>query len=101
MLFRSTAAADDPAAWGWPMAVSLACAPVVYPWYLLYFTPFLFARSCGALIVWTFTALPIYAVWDLARHGHRWFVPAPLVAIEYGIVAVVAVVTSSIRSRRP
>ena len=35
---------DDPAAWAWPMAVSLAAAPVVYPWYLLYFTPFLFTR---------------------------------------------------------
>ncbi len=33
--------ASDPAGWAWPMAVALACAPVVYPWYLLSFTPFL------------------------------------------------------------
>jgi len=90
--------AGDPAAWGWPMAVSLACAPVVYPWYLLYVTPFLFARSCAALLVWTFTAVPIYAVWDLARHGHRWLVPAPIEACEYGLVGVVAVIT--VLSRR-
>ena len=88
---RFKAPADDPAAWAWPMAVSLACAPVVYPWYLLYLTPFLFARSCGALIVWTFTALPVYAVWDLARHGHRWFVPAPVQVVEYGLVLLVLV----------
>jgi alpha-1,6-mannosyltransferase len=94
---RMRTSADDPAAWGWPMAVSLACAPVVYPWYLLYFTPFLFARSCWALVAWTLTALPIYAVWDLARHGHRWLVPAPVQWIEYGVV--VAVVIFSVRSR--
>jgi hypothetical protein len=90
---RMRTSADDPAAWGWPMAVSLACAPVVYPWYLLYFTPFLFAQSCVALVAWTFTALPIYLVWDLARHGHRWLVPAAIQGIEYGIVAIAAVGT--------
>jgi hypothetical protein len=90
MRVRTTA--HDPAAWGWPMAVSLAAAPVVYPWYLLYFTPFLFARSCAGLIVWTFTALPLYAVWELARHGHRWFVPAPLEWVEYGAIVIVLVV---------
>jgi hypothetical protein len=87
---RARTSADDPAAWGWPMAVSLVCAPVVYPWYLLYLTPFLFARSCWALVAWTFAVLPVYVVWDLSRHGHRWFVPAPVVAIEYGIVIAVA-----------
>jgi hypothetical protein len=90
---RFKAPADDPAAWGWPMAVSLACAPVVYPWYLLYLTPFLFTRSCVALIVWTFTALSVYAVWDLARHGHRWFVPAPVQVVEYGLVLLVLVLS--------
>jgi hypothetical protein len=96
---RVRSSADDPAAWGWPMAASLACAPVVYPWYLLYLTPFLFARSCAALLVWTFTVLPIYAVWDLARHGHRWFVPAPVIAIEFGVV--VAVTFISLGTTRP
>ena len=98
---RLNTSADDPSAWGWPMAVSLACAPVVYPWYLLYLTPFLFARSCAALVAWTFTALAVYTVWDLARHGHHWFVPPPLVAVEYGIVAVVAMSVWIRESRTP
>jgi hypothetical protein len=71
----------------------------VYPWYLLYLTPFLFARSCAPLLAWTFTALPIYAVWELARHGHRWFVPAPVEWIEYGVV-IAALIISSVLARR-
>ena len=102
---RVRTASDDPAAWGWPMAVSLAFAPVVYPWYLLSFTPFLFARSCSALVAWTIAVLPAYSVWELARHGHRWWVPAPLVFVEYGIVLLVLALTlrptSSARSRLP
>ena len=89
MRFRRTA--DDPAAWAWPMAVSLAAAPVIYPWYLLYFTPFLFTRAALPLIVWTYSVLPVYIVWHLSKSGHRWFVPAPVVAAEFGIVIVVMV----------
>src|SRR6185312_4519434 len=44
MWMRQRWPADEPAAWAWPMAVALVGAPVVYPWYLLYFTPFLFTR---------------------------------------------------------
>ncbi len=40
--------ASDPAAWAWPMAVALVCAPVIYPWYLLYLTPFLWTRATRA-----------------------------------------------------
>jgi hypothetical protein len=98
---RLKTSVDDPAAWGWPMAVSLACAPVVYPWYLLYLTPFLFARSCAALVAWTFTALPVYVIWELARHGHRWFVPPAVVASEYGIVMAVVFVSWRRTRRRP
>ena len=78
--------AADPAAWGWPMAVSLAAAPVIYPWYLLYFTPFLFTRGTLPLVVWTYSALPVYIVWYLSKRGHRWFVPWPVVAIEFAVV---------------
>ena len=53
------------------MAIALACAPVVYPWYLLYFTPFLFTRATLPLTVWTFTAIPVYVVWERARSGAR------------------------------
>ena len=46
---------DSPAAWAWPMAVAVACAPVIYPWYLLYFTPFLVSAATLPLTVWTYT----------------------------------------------
>jgi hypothetical protein len=97
--FRFRRSADDPAAWAWPMAVSLAAAPVVYPWYLLYFTPFLFTRSVLPLLVWTYSALLIYIVWDLSRHGHRWIVPGWLMGIEYGVV-IVALALMARRSAR-
>ena len=86
---RLTRAADDPAAWAWPMAVSLVAAPVIYPWYLLYFTPFLFSAATLPLVAWTYSALPVYVVWYLSKHGHRWFVPAPVMWIEFGVIAAV------------
>jgi hypothetical protein len=87
---RFTRPAGDPAAWAWPMAVSLAAAPVIYPWYLMYFTPFLFSRAAIPLVAWTYSVLPVYVVWYLSRQGHRWFVPAPVVWLEYGTVAIAA-----------
>ena len=93
---RRRYAADEPAAWAWPMAVALAAAPVVYPWYLLYFTPFLFTRRALPLVVWTISVLPVYIVWELAyRHGHRWRVPEAVMWIEYGVVLTVLVVPST------
>ena len=56
---------SDPAGWAWPMAVALACAPVMYPWYLLSFTPFLFTRATWPLVVWTYTVIPVYVVWEV------------------------------------
>ena len=87
MRWRTTAA--DPAAWAWPMAISLAAAPVIYPWYLLYFTPFLFTRATLPLIVWTFTTLPVYLVWHLSRDGYRWIVPERVLWFEFGSVGIV------------
>lgn len=80
----------DPAAWGWPMALSLMCAPVVYSWYLLYLTPFLWTTATLPLVAWTFTVLPTYVVWELVRTGGRWAVPPVLVAIEYLSVFAIA-----------
>lgn len=91
--------ADDPAAWAWPMAVSLAAAPVIYPWYLLYFTPFLFTRAAMPLLVWTYSVLPVYIVWHLSKSGHRWFVPAPVVAVEFGVVVGAVVVLAVLKVR--
>jgi hypothetical protein len=89
---RWRTAADDPAAWAWPMAVSLAAAPVIYPWYLLYFTPFLFTRAALPLAVWTYTTIPVYLVWHLSKDGYRWVVPARVLWFEYGAVLLVLIV---------
>ena len=92
---------DDPAAWAWPMAVAVACAPVVYPWYLLYFTPFLLSAATLPLTVWTYTIVPAYLVWDWAQYGARWRVPNWLMVIEYGFVllAIAVVLRYSIRAK--
>ena len=79
-----------PAAWAWPMAVSVLCAPVVYPWYLLYFTPFLWSRANLPLIIWTITSLPVYVVWERARHGGRWIVPWWIEVPEYAFLTIAA-----------
>ena len=89
MRFRRDA--GDPAAWAWPMAVSLAAAPVIYPWYLLYFTPFLFTRATLPLVAWTYSVIPVYIVWYLSKRGHRWFVPWPVVAVEFAVVLAVLI----------
>jgi len=78
------------AAWAWPMAVAIALAPVVYPWYLLYLTPFLLVPSTLPLIAWTGSILLTYVVWELARTGGRWVVPPAILIAEYGIVLVAA-----------
>jgi alpha-1,6-mannosyltransferase len=72
------------------MAVSVLCAPVVYPWYLLYFTPFLWSRANLPLIVWTITSLPVYLVWERARHGGRWTVPWWIEVPEFAFLAIAA-----------
>lgn len=78
---------DDPAAWAWPMALSLASAPVIYPWYLLYITPFLVSAATLPLLVWTVSVLPVYVVWELAyRYGHRWVVPPVVTVVEFGLL---------------
>ncbi|MEX2661733.1 MAG: hypothetical protein WD227_07380 [Vicinamibacterales bacterium] len=86
-------AADDPAAWAWPMAVAIACAPVIYPWYLLYFTPFLLFPTTLPLIAWSCSVLLTYVVWERALDGGRWIVPESVVWAEYAVVLVVTVAT--------
>ncbi len=81
-------AESHPAAWAWPMAIAVSCSPVIYPWYLLYLTPFLVTTSTIPLLVWTLAIQPVYVVWELVRYGGRWTVPAAVVAIEYTIVVL-------------
>lgn len=91
--------AADPAAWAWPMALALACAPVVYPWYLLYLTPFLFTAATLPLLTWTFSVIPVYLVWETSRHGGQWVVPTAVMVAEYGIPCAAAAFLAFLRFR--
>ena len=77
-----------PASWAWPMAASLVCAPVIYPWYLLYITPFLITPATLPIAVWTVSVVPVYLVWHFARSGGRWRVPVEVMALEFSVVLV-------------
>jgi hypothetical protein len=72
--------------WAWPMAMSLAFAPVVYPWYLLWLLPFLRSLSALPLFVWTVTILSSYFVWHLHALGRPWQVPLWVTMLEYAPV---------------
>jgi len=98
---RRKSTEDSLDAFAWPMAASLFCAPVVYPWYLLWLLPFLRSISTVPLLVWTLSIIPTYYVWHLRIVGQQWLVPDWLMVLEYGSVAVVAVVIALRRFRRP
>jgi alpha-1,6-mannosyltransferase len=74
----------------WPMAASLLCAPVVYPWYLLWLLPFIRSTSTVPIMVWTLSIIPTYYVWHLRIVGRPWLVPGWIMMLEYGSVAVAA-----------
>ena len=87
--------------WAWPMAASLACAPVVYPWYLLWLLPFLRSTSTLPLMVWTISILPTYFVWHLRSLGQAWKVPGWVLLLEYGSVAIAAAIVPLRRLAQP
>jgi len=67
---------DSPEAWAWPAATTLLFAPTIYPWYLLWVTPFLFSARALPLAVWTVSSLSVY-----------WPLPAwATMVVEYGPV---------------
>jgi alpha-1,6-mannosyltransferase len=80
----------DPVAWAYPMAAALLCAPVIYPWYLIWTTPFLVSRATLPILTWTFSVLLAYLVWYVPEYRKPWVVPAWVLAIEYGVVLAVA-----------
>jgi alpha-1,6-mannosyltransferase len=90
----------DPVAWAWPMAAALLCAPVIYPWYLLYFTPFLVAVATLPLLVWTFTVLGTYLVWYVPEYRVPWMVPPWYLVVEYGLVAMAGLAVWRARRRQ-
>jgi hypothetical protein len=90
----------DPAAWAWPMAAALALAPVIYPWYLLYFTPFLFSITTLPLLAWTVGVLPAYLVWHVPALRRPWVVPGWVEALQYTLIAGTALAAWRYTRRR-
>ena len=80
---------DDPAAWACPMGASLLLMPVVYPWYLIWVTPFLVTRATWPLVAWTLGSMATYLVWRSELAGMGWILPQWVVPLEYGLVAAV------------
>jgi hypothetical protein len=73
-------AIDSPEARPLLAATTLLFAPAVFPWYLLWVTPFLFTPRMLPLAVWTVSSLSVY-----------WPLPVWLTStVEYGAVIAAA-----------
>jgi cellulose synthase/poly-beta-1,6-N-acetylglucosamine synthase-like glycosyltransferase len=76
-------------AFAWPMAASLLCAPVVFPWYLLWLLPFLTSPSTLPVLIWTVCIIPVYVQWHLSRLEGTWGAPPGwIMLVEYGCLAI-------------
>ncbi|MGC2527342.1 MAG: hypothetical protein WA639_06320 [Candidatus Acidiferrum sp.] len=87
-------------AFAWPMAASLFCAPVVYPWYLLWMLPFLRSTSTVPILIWTLSILPTYYVWHLRTVGRPWVVPDWIMILEFGTVVIAGAIIALRRFAR-
>ena len=81
-LARQRLSVAKPEAWAWPMAAALLCAPLIYPWYLVWLAPFLAGPATIPLTIWTVSILSTYVVWQLP--AGQWAVPEWALLIEYG-----------------
>ena len=99
-VLRRLQAGYSPQTFAWPMAASLLCAPVVYPWYLLWLLPFVRSLSTVPLIIWTISILPTFYVWHLRTLGGQWVVPGWILLMEYGSVAAAAAILELWRLKR-
>jgi hypothetical protein len=84
----------------WPMAASLVCAPVVYPWYLLWVIPFTRSAATLPILIWTVSIIPTYMVWHHRTLGRAWGLPGWILLVEYGAVVVTAVIVVWRRTKR-
>jgi hypothetical protein len=98
---RSKGPESSSESFAWPMAASLLCAPVVYPWYLLWLLPFVRSASTLPIIIWTVSIIPTYYVWHMRTLGRPWLVPGWIMLLEYGSVATAAAIIALRRSTRP
>ena len=101
MWMRRKSAAWSSDAFAWPMAASLLCAPVVYPWYMLWLLPFLRSAATVPLIIWTVSIIPVFYVWHLRTVGRPWVVPGWIMLLEYGSLAVAGAIMVFRRFKRP
>jgi alpha-1,6-mannosyltransferase len=86
----------------WPMAASLVCAPVVFPWYLLWLLPFVTSASTLLIVIWTVSIIPTYVQWHLRSLGRPWgALPGWVMLLEYGCVAIAAAIFALRRIARP
>jgi hypothetical protein len=98
---RRTSGDGAPEVFAWPMAASLFCAPVIYPWYLLWLLPFLRSVSTIPIVIWTISIFPTYYVWHLRSLGRPWVLPGWIMPLEYGSVALAAAIILLRRIARP
>jgi hypothetical protein len=90
---RRTAPERSTEIFAWPMAASLLCAPVVFPWYLLWLLPFLTSASTLPIIVWTVSIFTTYVMWHFRTLGRPWgALPGWVMLVEYGCVAIAAAI---------
>jgi alpha-1,6-mannosyltransferase len=99
--FRTRDQPLSPDAFAWPMGASLLCAPVLYPWYLLWLLPFVRSAATLPLIIWTVSIVPTYIVWHLRTLGRPWVLPVWVMWLEYGAVAMTAAIILVRRIIRP
>ncbi len=98
-LCNSVSSVVQASAFAWPMAASLLCAPVVYPWYLLWLLPFMRSASTVPIVIWTVSIIPTYYVWHLRTLGRPWLVPGWIMLLEYGVVAAAGAIIAFRRFR--
>jgi alpha-1,6-mannosyltransferase len=90
---RRAAPEWSPDLFAWPMAASLLCAPVVFPWYLLGLLPFLISPSTQLIIIWTVSIILTYIQWHLRALGRPWGpLPGWVMLLEYGCIAIAAAI---------
>lgn len=98
---RRTSEELFPEAFAWPMAASLLCAPVVFPWYLLWLVPFLTSPPTLLIIIWTVSIYPTYVMWHLrARTGVWATLPIWVMLLEYGTLVIAALIIASRHNTR-
>ncbi len=99
---RRTGLEWPPDQFAWPMAACLLCAPVVFPWYLLWLLPFLTSASTLLIILWTVSIIPTYVQWHLRALGHPWgALPGWVILLEYGCLAAAGAMIAMRRLMRP